>query len=163
MHRLLLQRRAQLPPRLQLHQLPKQHQLLSRLQNPLKLASLPGLKVYSARANQHLQLPCAQQLTARSVMAVATLRNVASNAIHAVNVVSVLKAKESAVMAVVATHAVVVVASVRVTVVQSARLSVVTNHALMHAQKVVTSLVMSHVMKVVVRVQTVAINEMSLV
>jgi hypothetical protein len=104
-----------------------------------------------------------QRLTVKNAVMVAAMLNVANNATHAVSVLSDLKVKASVVMAVVATHAVVVVASVRVTVVQSARLSVVTNHALMHAQKVVTSLVMSHVMKVVVRVQTVAINEMSLV
>jgi hypothetical protein len=112
-----------------------------------------------------------QQLRATSATAAATLHNVASNGIHAVNVVIVLKAKvkASAVMAVVATHAVAVVVNVRVNVVPSARLSVVTNHVLIrvtslvtnHAQRVVQKAVMSHAMKVVVRVQTVATNAMS--
>jgi hypothetical protein len=155
MHQPLLPRRALLPRHHQ-HLLQKPRKLLARVQNLLKPASSPGSKVYSAPANQRLQHLHAQLPMAKSVMAVATLHNVASSAIR---VVSALKAKANAAMVVVATHAGVVVVNAQVSVAQSATPSAATNHVQKLAQKVVQRLET----KIAALVQTVAISVTKLV
>jgi L-asparaginase/Glu-tRNA(Gln) amidotransferase subunit D len=103
------------------------------------------------------------------VAALAVTLNAASNAIHAVNVVSVPKVKASVVMVVVVTHAVVVVENAMQNVAGNVALSAPpsaliheTNLALKAEAKGEMKAEMKAVKKVAARVQTLEINAMNL-